>query len=262
MLSLGPVAGVAATSNFWPDVEHHRVLYSSLAFGAAVLGVLAAEGFGERYQRERRAVLVRQAFLPTWERLHDVDPEVRLNVMLCDMIWPKSKDRWSWPWVPRRGLRMTDPQGFDAETDTDLGLCLLPHQGVAGVALKTGDWAIGIRRWERGVPTSLIFTKDASPIERMERGMTNSQIKATQHICFVCSFPIRALGRSKDADDAGRVKPRGKVIGVLNVHSKSLDPYFDTNDPNPDNWRRTEFLGELMKPVLPDLATLAGFIYG
>jgi hypothetical protein len=230
--------------------DGHPAVFAITAFGL-VFSLQFGLSRGENHTRERSEFLLDSLMRKRWQELLARDPDVRLCVMLHEA-------RLSWP---VRALRVVSRRGF-SDSHSDRDLALHTDQGVAGKAFTTGDWALGVRTIEsvdgRDAPSSRIITKDVV-CEDMDHNMNAAQRKKTERLSFIASYPIRALKKHEDGAEAGRVSPHGKIIGVINVDSPNLDHYFRIDC---DKWTRDASVDNLLTQVLPDLATVAGYIFG
>lgn len=221
------------------------------AFAAALsaVGTLALIEGSESFARDRKAYLLQRLCQHHWKKLRDLDATARVNIMLRGHRYG------------RPVLRVLDPFALGA-AGKDRKLRLANHAGVAGVAFDTQGYAVGIRVREtvdgKEIPKSYVITKD-SIREDMDLGLTPDQRDATKNLNFIASFPIRALSRDGGAQ-AGKVVPLGDVIGVINIDSETLEPYFGRNDAC--ELEKTEVLKWVLEEMFPDVAHATGYIFG
>jgi hypothetical protein len=200
---------------------------------AAVGGGLIISGAAYYFQQERKFIQMRQETLEEFleefllpnvvsayrRQFTDADsPEFRANIMLYKRrhTFPFGKGRFMWPW--KKSLKVDFSQGeYDDHGENNLIWAI--DEGVCGTALEYNKpcWS------------------DLEDIDIHEWGMTERQMKDTEHLGSVISIPIYRL------NDETKDKP----IGILNVDSRA-------------NLDETRFDEEEMREILLDYANYIG----
>lgn len=218
-------ASLLPSSLFW--------LYAllGLVFVIAFIGNVCAIEPRQRFERERRQFILDETFRPFIDSLRVPEPKARLNIMRVE--------RSHWGLGSKHFVFFTSFYLDDDDESLDLSI----QGGVAGAAYEYQRLAVGIRDPSPGT----INLTNGTTLTDIARNLPQVSRDKTRDLTLIYSYPIRRLER----DGAGRVKPTGTLIGVVNIDTKTANAFPLYQEAQLDAIIRTQ---------LPKLAITAAYL--